>query len=214
MTEPITSLVALRDRRQEVIQRLSDAYAEDLLELSAFEERLARAHGTSELATLNQLVADLQPSMTTALAPLVMPGTPDQPRRRWRALFSSVERRGGWVVPSAMKVSSVFGTVVLDFREARFQAGTTELEVRAVFGNIEIIVPPHLAVECDGSAVFASFEHRAPGVVDDDPRTPRLRVVGSAVFANVEVRLRLPHDDDRARLPGRERKVLPPAREE
>jgi hypothetical protein len=214
MSEPTTSLVALRDRRAATIQRLSDAYAEDLLELAAFEDRLARAHGATDLATLDALVADLQPTQSTALAPLVQSGTPAPPRKKVLAVFSSVERRGTWAVPTSMRASAVFGSTVLDFREAAFQPGTTELEVRAVFGNVEIVVPPHLAVECDGNAIFANFEQRHGGAIDD-PTMPRLRVVGSAVFGNVEVRLRLPHDDLHHRLAGRDRlRALPPRRDD
>ena len=214
--EPKTALVALRDRREAVIQVLTDSFANDLLDVDAFDERLARAHLADTVAALEALVADLAPlpdgAAHTALAPLddARPAPVARaPRGRVTAVFSSIERRGRWVVPPATRAVSVFGSAELDFREASFAEGVTELHVRAVFGNIEIIVPPQLAVECEGAALFGSFEQGASAVAD--PGRPLLRIRGSAIFGNVEVSTRLPGENERdARR--RERKALPPGK--
>jgi hypothetical protein len=187
------ALVALRDRREAVIQVLTDSFANDLVGLDEFDERIGRAHAAPTVAELDALVADLQPLPATAqhvvLAKIPVGSVPDRPRTI-SALFSSVQRRGVWQVPSAMTTRSTFGNVELDFREAHFAAGVTELRVRAVFGNIEITVPPHLAVECDGSAVFGNFEQSEHPA--SDPDRPLLRIIGKAVFGNVEVKTLLP----------------------
>src|SRR6266545_3497282 len=220
------ALVALRDRREAVIQILSDGFANDLLDLDTFESRTGLAHQATSVAALNELVADLEPlppgAVVTALArleadPALEPQRPA--RRRHLVVFSNLERRGGWLVPRELAAVSVFGNVVLDFREARFAPGTTALRVRAVFGNVEIIVPPQLAVECDGSSVFGSFADHAAAVADPDRAV--LRVEGSAVFGNVEVSTRLPGESERQarkRRRGEERALaearraaLPPA---
>jgi hypothetical protein len=59
-------------------------------------------------------------------------------------------------------------------------------------GNLEIIVPPTLATDVDVSSFMASVEarHRAPA--EPDPQRPLLRVTGSVLMGNVEVRTRLP----------------------
>jgi hypothetical protein len=206
------ALIALRDRREAVIQILSDSFANDLVDVDAFDERLARAHAAATVAELDALVADLAPLPDTArrvaLAKIPVGGVPDRPRTV-SAVFSNLERRGVWQVPSALTARSVFGNVELDFREAQLAAGVTELRVRAVFGNVEIVVPPHLAVECEGSAVFGNFEHGEHAVADPD--RPILRVVGTAVFGNVEITTRLPGEAERDahRRRKRERKALP-----
>jgi len=53
------SLVALRDRREQVISRLSDGYARDLFDVDELERRLDLAHGARSVAELDQLVSDL-----------------------------------------------------------------------------------------------------------------------------------------------------------
>ena len=40
MTEEKNALIAVRDRREQVIAALSDGFANDLLDVDAFEERL------------------------------------------------------------------------------------------------------------------------------------------------------------------------------
>lgn len=189
------SLVAVRARREELIQLLSDSFANDLIDLDEFESRLSRAHAAETIAALDALAADLVPlppsSPSVALAPLKIETALTAPTKRIRSLFGNVERRGAWVVPGALGVKATFGNVELDFRDARFSTPVTEIDARVLFGNLEIIVPPHLAVQCEGSSVFGNIEsHGASAVADPD--RPVLRILGSAVFGNIEVQARLP----------------------
>jgi hypothetical protein len=191
---PSTS-IAVRDRRERAIQLLSDSFATDVIALEEFEERLTRLHAAASLAEVDAVVADLEPppagATTTALAPLRVDAALAVPRKKVMSVFGSVERRGAWTVPAALDARAVFGSVELDFREARFSAAITELEVRVVFGSLEIIVPPQLAVECEGTGVFGSIESFGGGAVAD-PERPLLRVRGAAVFGSVEVHARRP----------------------
>jgi hypothetical protein len=193
--ESPSSLIVVRDRRERAIQLLSDSFAMDVIALEEFEQRLTRLHAAAGLAEVEAVVADLRPppagATTTALAPLRVDAALAVPRKKVMSVFGSVERRGAWTVPAALDARAVFGSVELDFREARFSAAITELEVRVVFGSLEIIVPPQLAVECEGTGIFGSIESFGGGAVAD-PERPLLRVRGAAVFGSVEVHARLP----------------------
>ena len=153
---PSLSLVAVRDHRERAIQLLTDSFANDLISIEEFERRLGRLHAAGGLAEVDAVVADLRPApagaASTSLAPLRVDAALTAPRRRVTSLFGNVERRGAWTVPAELEARAVFGHVELDFRDARFSAATTELDVRVVFGALEIIVPPQLAVECEGSS--------------------------------------------------------------
>ena len=213
MSDSPSSLVALRDRREAAIQRLADSFAADLLTIDQFDERVARAHGAATVAELDALVADLPstPARSTALVPLAVDTALDAQatRRRIIAFFGSVERRGAWIAPERISVAAVFGSSVIDFREARFAAKSVTLDVRCVFGSLEVIVPPQLAVECDGSSIFGSIESHGGGAVAD-PDRPVLRIVGTALFGSIEVQTRLPGESgrDARRRRRRERKAL------
>ena len=210
-----SSLVALRDRREAAIQQLADSFAADLLTIDQFDERVARAHGATTIAELDALVADLPPpagAKSTALVPLtVEPALTERPKR-FRAWFGSLERHGAWVVPAELSVSPVFGSAVIDFREARFAAQTITLDAHVVFGTLEVIVPPQLAVECEGSSIFGSIESHGGTVAD--PERPLLRIIGTALFGTIEVSTRLPGETagDARKRRRHERKALAAAR--
>ena len=144
------SLVALRDRRQQVIARLSECYADDILEVDELERRLDLAHAARSLAELDQLIADLGPSATPASTALVPVGTMaiDDPQRpaskKLRVIMGNIERRGRWQVPRTLKARVVMGNAELDLREASLARGETTIDVRVFMGNLELIIPPAL----------------------------------------------------------------------
>jgi hypothetical protein len=132
--------------------------------------------------------------------------------------------------PRHLRIIATFGGAELDFREAQMAPGVTELKITALFGGVDIVVPPHLAVECDASAIFGGFEeiHRAPRSLDPD--RPVLRITGLAMFGGVSIETRLPgesrrdarkrskreakalRDAGRAGLPSGSRGALPPGK--
>lgn len=184
--------LALRKARDSALERLSESFARDELSLDEFERRVDRAYASSAESELDVLVADLPAASQSELARVpstpvpVISSDPKRPRLAL-AVFGSVERRvNGHVAPGAT-VAAVFGNVELDLREVVLPPGVTELHVRALFGNIELTLPPTIAVECNGTPVFGSFESldRKPASVAAEPV---LRIVGSAVFGNVEVK--------------------------
>ncbi len=186
----LTSLVALRDRRESTIELLSDSFAADLLTLDQVDDRIARAHAATTVAELDALTTDLTPAKSTALVPLAKEVGLAAPKKRLRSLFSSVERHGAWVVPAELSVAATFGSVVLDFRVARLTAATTVVDVRVIFGSLEIIVPPDLSVECEGEGIFGSFATHGDGQIPA-PGRPRLVIRGRALFGSVDVHTRM-----------------------
>lgn len=209
------SLVALRDRREQVISRLSDGYARDAFDVDELERRLDLAHGARSVAELDALVSDLgePPAPSTALVP-AGPRAIDDPERadarKLRVVMSSVERRGRWTVPRQLDLRVFWGNAELDFRDASLGAGITTIHVRVFMGNFELILPPNLAIEVDVSSFAGSVTERHRVPPDDDPRRPHIRVVCWVLFGNLEITTRLPGETarDALRREKRERKEL------
>ncbi len=222
------SLVALRDRRDHVIAVLSDQFSRDAIGMDELDHRLELAQRADSVAALDALIADLEVTAPppTALAPraaITETALASRPERRTlAAIFGSVEKGGTWTPAAQLTAVSVFGSTELDFREATLAPGVTELRIRCVFGSVELIVPPWLAVESDATAIFGNFEelHRAP--TTPDPDRPVLRITGVTVFGSVEVETRLPGESrrdakrrakrDGQALQGADRAALPSAR--
>jgi hypothetical protein len=204
-SEPKPALVALRDRRDKVIEILSDAFAGGLLEPDAFDERVDLAHRADSVAALDRLVEDVAPIPAAAEAPTAAAAAALAPvaastaielqrpeKQSLVAVMGGVERKGTWRVPRRLRVLTVMGGADLDLREARLPPGLTELRVTAIMGGVDIIVPPGLAVEAHGWAIMGGFDgvDRAPA--EPDPERPLLRISGFAVMGGISVRTRLP----------------------
>lgn len=194
------SLVAVRDRREQVIEWLSDKFASDVLDMSELDRRVDLAHQADSLAALDALVADLDMPAGAPSAPAesLVPRANEvleaaRPARKYAvAILGGVERKGSWVVARTVRAAAVMGGVSLDFREAMLSPGVTRVQVMALMGGVEIIVPPHVAVQADGVAILGGFEevHRAPSA--PDPDMPLLVISGLALMGGVEIKTRLP----------------------
>ncbi len=195
--------VALRQARETTIEQLSDSFARDELSLEEFELRIDRAYAAADSSEVQSLVSDLSvapvrprieavvESAPTPLGAIVPAAMGQQLRRRGKplaavAIFGSIERRGRWALAPDSEALAVFGNIEIDLRSVALPAGVTELFVKAIFGNIEIIVPPALAVECHGVSMFGSFESLERVPIDPESGTI-LHVTGKAIFGNVEI---------------------------
>jgi hypothetical protein len=199
----------LRASRAQTIERLSNGFTRDEIGLEEFEDRLNRAYAADSEPDLNALVSDLSPETAAIVFDAeVVPAAnialvPAAPAPRAVAVLGSVERRGQLAARAAGALA-VLGSVVIDLRDVSMPPGVSTLEVSAVLGSVEIIVPPNLAVESAGASILGSFEgiQRVPR--DPDPDLPVLRVQGRAVLGAIEIRTDLPESrKPRAALPRR-----------
>src|SRR4029450_8989609 len=76
-------------------------------------------------------------------------------RESLTAVFSAVARRGEWLPPEELRVVASFGAAKLDFTEALLAPGVTEIHAFALFGSVELLVPPDLHVELDARRLAA-----------------------------------------------------------
>jgi hypothetical protein len=105
------------------------------------------------------------------------------------SFLGSQTRQGDWLLPRLFRVVSAVGNVKIDLTRARVGAGTSRIEVRAVFGNVEIIVPPHLRVECDGTGILSNFELDTRAQLPLSPDAPLISIGGTAFLGNVEIKV-------------------------
>jgi hypothetical protein len=196
-------LVAIREARERIIAKLSEAFANGDLEIEDFERRLTLAHRTDSLAALGDLVRDVTPPEEAPLAPLPVAAmvpvaaiaaaiVPTSAEESAFSIMGAVVRTGQWTPPRVLRVLAVMGSVELDFREASLAPGVSEVVVTTIMGSVDITVPPSLAVEMHGSAIMGSFEFAQRTPVMPDPAKPILRVHGVSFMGSVTIRTRLP----------------------
>jgi hypothetical protein len=118
------------------------------------------------------------------------------------SFLSSHERDGKWALPRRFRALAVLGNVELDLREAEIGVGVSVIEAVAVMGNIEITVPPDVAVESDGDSLLGSFVVKyAKGVTAGTAiGHKKVRITGTAYAASVEVHVKGPDEPMAARI--------------
>lgn len=201
---PASAPVPLEQTRQSVIAQLAEHFSVDNLSVEALEERLDRAHQAATLDELRVLVSDL-PVVRPGTPPVAAPRTYVSPatgahvseRQVIVGIMGGAERKGVWTPARQTFVVALMGGVELDFREARMPPGVTEVNVFAIMGGAEIIVPPGVHVDLSGFALMGGFGQVGYAPPPTDPDAPVLRIGGFALMGGVDVSIRYPGERPR-----------------
>ena len=191
--------------REEVVQTLCAHYAQDHLttgELEARFERVYRAEDRAALLTvLDGLPAIKRPgagAAPSALSPSAPTPLYEPPRqvtglrdseKRYLGFFSEVKKVGAWRAPSFAKVRAVFGSVILDLREADIPPDGMEIDAEVIMGEIKILLPLGVGAEVDCTAIMGEVVDRTQ---KGTPGLPFVRVHGAATMGAIRVETKLP----------------------
>ena len=85
-------------------------------------------------------------------------------------------------------VSSVIDRPIkLDLRQAQISATETHIHARALFGNVELLVPEGVEVEVQARTQVGRTNVQASSVI---PGAPRIVLTGGTFFGDIKVRHR------------------------
>lgn len=106
------------------------------------------------------------------------------------AVFGSDERRLRTTDFTGGEVVSVFGSAIIDLREADIRARPAVIEAVAVFGDSEIRVPREWDVRLETLSVFGDTADRRPEPDEAGPsgEQPHLVVTGVSLFGDIHIR--------------------------
>jgi len=200
--------VAVNREKEHAIERLRAHYVRDDIDVEEYERLVDVAWAADSRADLDRIFSRLP-----ALPEADRPPTPEAGEARHApvlarrgeqkntgfqiALLGGADRKGTWIPPKKLHTLALMGGAGLDFREAHFGPGVTEVNVLAVMGGVEIIVPPGLTVETEGFGIMGGFDGHSQTVASDDPSAPVLRIRGLAVMGGVDVKMMLPGETPR-----------------
>ena len=192
-TTPVSHMPALRidgDEREWTVARLSEAYTNSALTMGEFELRMEAVYRATNHSDLARLTADLPTTGNSAAqaASALVGGA----RQRIASTFSSVEGIHIAVMPTLFEIRAFFGSVELDFRHTVFQPGVTEISIGCTLGNVELVLPAHVAVERHGDFTFSTYSIRNKGFTAANdflpPDAPVVRFTGRAFMSNIEIK--------------------------
>lgn len=196
----------LGEARQATIDALCEQFANDAIPVEEFERRVEVAHRAASVDELKRLLQDLPEGNLPALrrggrAPAPSPRARPVPAAHGKdqgfvmAVLGGATRRGRWTPARTTYAFALMGGTELDFREALLPRGVTQVQVVAIMGGAEIIVPPGVNVESHGIGIMGGFDDA--GEQDYDPAAPTLRIAGLAVMGGVEITVRYPGESAR-----------------
>jgi len=177
--------------REQVAQRLREAAGDGRINLEELEERLTAAYTARTYGELEALTRDLPGGAVPAFGP-VPPGqriTGGEPTSRTGiAIMSEFKRRGPWTAPRRFTGFAFWGGGTIDLTEARFSEPELRINVFAIMGGIDVIVPEDLEVTVRGLGIMGAFDDKATG--PGAPGAPKVVVGGFSFWGGVTVKRR------------------------
>ncbi len=101
------------------------------------------------------------------------------------ALFGQTRRRISGSLPGALQATAAFGSCEFDLRDAEVDAPPVRLDALALFGSIELRVPPDWNIDTtEATATLGSVtDEHSSGTSE-----PKLKISGNALFGSIEIR--------------------------
>lgn len=84
-------------------------------------------------------------------------------------------------------LSALFGGIDLNLKNAMIQKNVT-IEVKAVFGGIDILMPPNVRVVVDVTPILGGVENGTSAPLGADENTPTVFIKGTCMFGGLEVK--------------------------
>jgi hypothetical protein len=169
--------------RIQVAQLLTDAASKGRLQLSEYEQRLAKAYAAQTYEDLDRLTKDLPEA---ADASHRRGASKPAPKTLLLAILSGFERRGRWNVPGRITTFTLFGGGVVDLRYADFTSASVEIHAYSIMGGQTILLPPEINVEVHGVGVMGGFDHAVDG--PGTPGAPRVTIRGFSLWGGVGIK--------------------------
>ncbi|WP_194793333.1 DUF1707 SHOCT-like domain-containing protein [Raineyella fluvialis] len=204
--------------RARVTDLLDAAYADGRLTLEEHRDRVSRALAARTFADFGPLTADLGgapfppggavvpvvpgpgadamvPADGTAYRGVGVPVDPStqSPRDLVVAVFSGAERAGVHRVPKGTTAVAIFGGTTIDLRQAVFESRTITIDVVAMFGGVDVVVPDGVRVI---NKVFPIFGGASSKARCADPDAPTVILRGLAAFGGVSATLKRDDEQD------------------
>ncbi len=134
------------------------------------------------------------PTPAVSVTPVLVSPETVAPHLGLTTVMSSVTREGEWVMPRLLRALTFMGEATIDLTQVRIAPGTSEIDARAFLGEIKIIVPHSLRVECTGQPLMGSFRVTRSSVAVPVPDAPLVRITGVAFMGNVVVKVVDPNE--------------------
>ena len=187
--------MSLEIDREEIVQTLCAHYAQDHLSTGELESRFERVYKSTDRRELRTVLEGL-PTIgglvppAAALSSLAQTGGElPADEKRLMSVFAEIKKEGHWVPARRISAFVLFGSMLLDLREAELPLEGIDIDVDVMFGEAKILLPPGIGARVDCSAMMGSVEDKARAGL---PGAPVVRVRGGATLGSIIVITKFP----------------------
>jgi hypothetical protein len=192
--------VILEDRpienvREEVIDTLIYNYSHGVISSEAFERRLDQAMASQNHQEIVNLAADLKKTTDSEFT--------SQKERQFNVnyaagdndetdtivnIFGGSGRSGQWIVPSEIRIITIFGGADIDFTDAIFTTPNVTIKILCLFGGDNIYVPENVNIVSKAFCIFGGIDNSAPSIASR--QAPTLTIEGLVLFGGLDVKIK------------------------
>jgi hypothetical protein len=104
------------------------------------------------------------------------------------AVFGGVERKVSTDDFRGGHISTMFGGVDIDLRQAGMRGDSAALDINCIFGGVELKIPTNWIAISQVGAIFGGIGNHSAQPRADAPGVKRLYIKGSVVFGGVELK--------------------------
>jgi Cell wall-active antibiotics response 4TMS YvqF/Domain of unknown function (DUF1707) len=192
--------LSLELEREQAVQELCAHYAQDHLSTGELETRFEHLYRSRSREDLRTALGGLPALRGTSLGPSAIPlyqlapvpsraGILPPGEKRYLSIFAEVKKEGAWTPPPVIVARILFGSMVLDLREAELPLGGITIDADVMFGECKVLLPPGVGADVDATAILGTVTDKAQRAL---PGAPIIRVRGSAMFGEIVVKTMLP----------------------
>lgn len=190
--------MSLDFEKEQAVQELCAHYAQDHLTTGELESRFERVYKSTSRGQLNTVLTGLPALQRTSIAPAPLyqvaaaasnTGILPPGEKRYLSIFAEVKKEGAWTPPPVIVARVLFGSMVLDLREAELPLEGITIDADVMFGECKVLLPPGVGADVDATAILGTVTDKAQRAL---PGAPIIRVRGSAMFGELVVKTMLP----------------------
>lgn len=175
--------------RELALQHLRAASVDGRLTVDELAERAGIVHEARTHRDLLAVMGDLGAATAVRLTAPPPPRPADAPLEVHRTFFSFARHRGRRALPARSRFVCTLGNVSLDLRDVVIPGPEVDVEVQAVLGWVQIVVPEGIDVRFVGDGILTNREVRLR-VVPIPPGAPVVRVHVGGFLGSVSIRSR------------------------
>jgi hypothetical protein len=155
MGDPLPELRASDAERERTVEVLRGASSDGRLTVDELEERVSAAYAARTRRELEQLTADVSPSVTPATHASGLSVKEGTGGTRWLlAIMGGHDRRGWWRLAPQCTVVNIMGGSEIDLNDAELSERVTQLNVYSIMGGGDVRVPHGVNVQVSNFALM------------------------------------------------------------